>query len=85
LITLDSPFVPDLPESPSAQQDIGSEFEKLWNTFESTDARGWCEVSTDVVVRRLQGLALDIRVIAADRLPFEGVFRTFVHGATFRD
>ena len=79
----DSPFVTDHPESPVPLEDIGSEFEKLWNIFEDTDARGWCGASTDVVVRRLQGLALDMRVIAADRLPFDGRFRCHFMSQTY--
>jgi len=83
LIVFDSPFVTDHFHAPVPLEDIGSEFERLWHAFEDTDTRGWCGESTDVVVRRLQGLALDMRVIAADRPPFDGDLKLLMtEGAT---
>lgn len=41
--------------------------------MESSNARGWCEVSIDVVVRKLQGLQYRLTVITVDLLPFEGI------------
>jgi AP-4 complex subunit epsilon-1 len=72
LIALDSPFISDPSESLATSQDDTSDFENVWKALENNNARGWCEVATDVVVRRLQGLRLDMKVIPIDRPPFEG-------------
>jgi len=75
LIALDSPFIMD-PLDPNS----GSlpDFEDIWNALEGFGARGWCEMSTDVVVRRLQGLRYRLNVIAIDRPPFEGDLKLLI-------
>lgn len=76
LIALDSPFIADPPdplvsEDPStSSQSI--DFESIWNSLESCNSRGWCERSSDDVVRLLQKLQLRLRVVSADQLPFKG-------------
>ncbi|TFK46615.1 ARM repeat-containing protein [Heliocybe sulcata] len=76
LIALESPFV-------SEPADLGSsvsspDFETIWSDMERTNLRGWCDFSIDAVVRRLQGLQLAMRVIAADQLPFEGDLKIII-------
>ncbi|KAF7977752.1 hypothetical protein HWV62_2842 [Athelia sp. TMB] len=81
LIAFDSPFLTDPPEAkipeskPSAEE---LDFESIWDTMHSSNARGWCEVTIDVVVRKLQGLQHRLTVIPTDLPPFEGDFKILV-------
>lgn len=40
--------------------------------MQHSNARGWCEVTIDVVVRKLQGSQHRLTVIPTDLAPFEG-------------
>lgn len=70
LIAFDSPFMSDPPYTSSS--DTEPDFESTWNSLQDSNARGWCEASIDVILRRLQGLQHRLTVIAADLPPFEG-------------
>jgi AP-4 complex subunit epsilon-1 len=78
LIAFDSPFITDPPDPDTDSSSIGPDFEDTWNALEGSNARGWCEISTDVVVRRLQGLPYRLTVIAIDRPPFEGDLKVLI-------
>lgn len=76
LIALDSPFIAEPPD-PVVHEDQGelsqsAHFESTWNSLENSDSRGWCERSSDGVIRLLQKLQLKLRVISSDQLPFKG-------------
>lgn len=76
LITLDSPFIAD-PLDPVEREDQDTlsqsiDFESIWNNLENSNSRGWCERSSDDVVRLLQKLQLKLRVISSDQPPFKG-------------
>ncbi|KAF7979870.1 hypothetical protein HWV62_40641 [Athelia sp. TMB] len=81
LIAFDSPFLTDPPEAkipeskPSAEE---LDFESIWDTMHNSNARGWCDVTIDVVVRKLQGLQHRLTVIPTDLPPFEGDFKILV-------
>ncbi|KAI0082819.1 ARM repeat-containing protein [Panus rudis PR-1116 ss-1] len=70
LINLDSPFVSEPATSISSLNE--PDFEQLWNSLASGNARGWCEASIDSVVRKLQGLQRPLKVTPADQGPFVG-------------
>jgi len=72
---LDSPFIADPPDPivhghSATSQTI--DFESIWSSLEDSNSRGWCERSSDDVVRHLQKLQLNLRVISADQPPFKG-------------
>lgn len=76
LITLDSPFIADpldqiIHEDSSASSQT-LDFESVWNSLENSNSRGWCERSSDDIVRLLQKLQLKLRVISTDQPPFNG-------------
>jgi len=82
LIALDSPFIADPPD-PSIRDDPSTssqsiDFESIWNSLESCNSRGWCERSSDDVVRLLQKLQLRLRVVSADQPPFKGELKIVV-------
>lgn len=66
LIAFDSPF-------PADQSEDETEFEDLWNSNESSDARGWHQGSIDTVVRGMQKMGfVHLKVIPADVEPYLG-------------
>ncbi|KZT23916.1 ARM repeat-containing protein [Neolentinus lepideus HHB14362 ss-1] len=76
LIALESPFVSEPADLAASAND--PDFETVWNDMEQSNLRGWCEVSIDIVVRRMQGMQLAMRVIAADQAPFEGDLKILI-------
>jgi len=76
LIAFDSPFISDPPDQESAEAE--PDFESTWNALQNSSARGWCELSIDIVVRRLQGLRRRLKVIAAELPPFKGDFKILI-------
>jgi len=78
LIAFDSPFITDPPAPDTASNSMGPDFEDTWNALEGSSTRGWCEISTDVVVRHLQELEYRLIVIAIDRPPFEGDLKLLI-------
>ncbi|KAJ7188509.1 armadillo-type protein [Mycena filopes] len=71
----DSPFISD----PSA--DTPSDFESMWNGFdESSSARGWCDVSLEDVIKRLESMEDTLKVISAEELPFVGDLKILLNG-----
>ncbi|KAH8106826.1 ARM repeat-containing protein [Cristinia sonorae] len=79
LLGLDSPFLSE-PQAPTISVTGSTEFdfEKIWTTSAYAISRGWCEVTIDVVVRRLQGMQYTMRVIASDQPPFQGELKVTV-------
>jgi len=81
LIAFDSPFVAD-PDGAAGSEDNNPdqefEFEVTWNRLTRSSDRGWCELSPDNLVRRLQALKLQLRVISADQSPFQGEYYIFI-------
>jgi AP-4 complex subunit epsilon-1 len=71
-MTFDSPFITDPLEVPSPSG-TGSDFESIWNALAKSNARGWCELSVDAAIRRLQGQELSLKATPIDQPPFEGV------------
>jgi len=79
LIALDSPFVSEpLPMMSSTLKTAEPDFESIWNGLERFNVRGWCEMSIDVVVRRLQGMHRRLKVISEDQDPFKGELKVMV-------
>jgi len=73
LIALDSPFISEPQASVSTTSSIAElDFKSMWDSLETHNMRGWCEIPIDAVVRRLQGMQLNLRVKPADQPPFEG-------------
>jgi AP-4 complex subunit epsilon-1 len=75
LINLDSPFIADPDPVVHEEQDAASQsidFESIWSNLDDSNSRGWCERSSDDVVRLLQKLQLKLRVISSDQPPFNG-------------
>jgi hypothetical protein len=75
LISLESPFITE-PSVPDIKlEDSNSktkDFEQAWDELQSFNARGWCEITVDEVMHRLQPLKLTISVLAPDEPPFKG-------------
>jgi len=71
LIALDSPFISD-PTAPGNEPEQLSDFRSSWDAYESSNSRGWCEISVDNVVRRLQAMKFKLQVTASDETPFPG-------------
>jgi hypothetical protein len=74
LIAFDSPFISDPGEDLGFTPEPEPEpsFEVTWKVLEKTNARGWCDSSMDVALRRLQGQDMRLKVIPVDQPPFEG-------------
>jgi len=76
LIALGSPFIADPPDQivheDSSASSQSLDFESVWNSLENSNSRGWCERSSDDIVRLLQKLQLKLRVTSTDQPPFEG-------------
>lgn len=72
LLSLDSPFLSEPPAPMISSITIEPDFEKIWTALENTNSRGWCEVTIDVVVRKLQRMQHTMQVIASDQPPFHG-------------
>ena len=76
LIALDSPFIADPPDPilPKDQEALSQsiDFKSMWNSLDNFNSRGWCERSSDDVVRLLQKLRLKLQVISSDQEPFKG-------------
>ncbi|TCD66013.1 hypothetical protein EIP91_001913 [Steccherinum ochraceum] len=72
LLGLDSPFISEPPASASSSVSADLDFEKIWNTLAHANSRGWCEVTIDVVVRKLQSMQHTLQVTASDQPPFQG-------------
>ncbi|KAJ7128916.1 armadillo-type protein [Mycena crocata] len=71
----DSPFISD----PSA--DGPGDFESIWNALnESSGARGWCDVSLEDVVKRLESMEDTLKVISVEELPFVGDLKILING-----
>lgn len=72
LISLDSPFAPDLVEENT--RGLEDDFETYWETLgEHNAARGWCGSSVADIVRRLQGLPDHrLQVFDTEAAPYAG-------------
>ncbi|KAJ7039210.1 armadillo-type protein [Mycena alexandri] len=71
----DSPFISD----PSVA--TPSDFESIWNALdESNGARGWCDVSLEDVIKRLESLEDTLKVISVEELPFVGDLKILLNG-----
>ena len=53
----------------------GPDFQLTWDKLAKANMRGWCESAIDLVVLKLQGMQLKMRVIPADQSPFQGMHR----------
>lgn len=71
-MTFDSPFISDPPDSSLTLSEVAPDFKGTWNAQEGYNSRGWCDVSIDLLVRRLQGLQHRLQVTAVELPPFEG-------------
>ena len=61
--------------STSVSQSALTTFDVVWKTMDASQtARGWCELSIEDVVWRLQGLKMRMDVIPAGDLPFPGMY-----------
>lgn len=80
-MVFDSPFIADPAESHDDVSEHNFDFQATWNTLEQSNSRGWCELSVDNVVRRLQTLQLQLRVIAAEESPFQGESTSYLTDA----
>ncbi|KAI0062104.1 ARM repeat-containing protein [Artomyces pyxidatus] len=78
LISLDSPFMSEPPTALEELDELDHDFESSWNSLDKFSARGWCEMSMDAVVRRLQGLQFKIVVLSSDQLPFQGELKVLL-------
>ncbi|KAF9227270.1 ARM repeat-containing protein [Gyrodon lividus] len=78
LIALESPFI----AGPARDTLADPDFEAIWDCMETSNVRGWCEVSLDAIVRGLQSLQYRMRVIAIDQPPFEGELKVLIQGST---
>ncbi|KAJ6558526.1 armadillo-type protein, partial [Mycena vulgaris] len=71
----DSPFISD----PSV--DSAGDFESIWNALdESSGARGWCDVSIEDVIERLESMEDTLKVISVDESPFIGDLKILING-----
>ncbi|KAJ7782899.1 armadillo-type protein [Mycena metata] len=71
----DSPFISD----PSVA--TPSDFESIWNGLdESNGARGWCDVSLEDVIKRLESPEYTLQVISVEELPFVGDLKILLNG-----
>ncbi|KAJ7668431.1 armadillo-type protein [Mycena polygramma] len=67
----DSPFISD-PSGPTGV-DAAGDFESIWNALdESSGARGWCDVSLEDVIKRLETMEDTLKVISVEETPFLG-------------
>ncbi|KAH9952123.1 ARM repeat-containing protein [Amylocystis lapponica] len=83
LIALDSPFVAEPQAAPlTASSVVEPDIKSVWDSLEKHNLRGWCELPIDAVVRRLQGMQLQLRVTAADQAPFEGDLKILISRKT---
>jgi len=48
-------------------------------------ARGWCEVSQDVIVRRLQKQRFRLAIISVDQPPYEGELKVLIQPSSAAD
>ena len=71
-MTFDSPFISDPPDPNLSVSEVALDFDGAWNSQEGYSSRGWCDVSIDMLVRRLQGLQHRLQVTAVELPPFEG-------------
>jgi len=81
LIAFDSPsiFQPgSAAKSDHHASETRFEFETTWNTLESSNSRGWCNLTVDNLVRQLQSSKLRLRVMAVDQSPFQGDLKVVV-------
>ncbi|KAJ6593663.1 ARM repeat-containing protein [Mycena capillaripes] len=68
----DSPFISDPP---------AGDFENIWNALdESSGTRGWCDVSLEDVIKRLESLEDTLKVISVEELPFIGDVKVLING-----
>ena len=51
----------------------GPDFQLTWDKLSKANMRGWCESAIDLVVLKLQGMQLKMRVVPADQSPFQGM------------
>jgi AP-4 complex subunit epsilon-1 len=81
LIAFDSPFLSQGDGGTTATNDnapeAGFEFETTWNSLERSNSRGWCDLTIENLVRQLQASKSQLRVIAADQSPFQGLPFTY--------
>ncbi|KAJ7928581.1 armadillo-type protein [Mycena leptocephala] len=71
----DSPFISD----PSVE--TPSDFESVWTSLdESSGARGWCDVSLEDVIKRLESMEDTLKVISVEELPFKGDLKILING-----
>ncbi|PCH37830.1 ARM repeat-containing protein [Wolfiporia cocos MD-104 SS10] len=77
LITLDSPFVSE-PVVSASQALRSPEVESIWNRLERYNSRGWCELSVDAALERLQDNFGQIRTLRADEDPFKGELKIVI-------
>ncbi|KAJ7755738.1 armadillo-type protein [Mycena maculata] len=71
----DSPFISD----PAVG--VPADFESIWNSLdESSGARGWCDVSLEDVVKRLESMEDTMTVISVEELPFVGYLKVLING-----
>ncbi|KAJ6497850.1 armadillo-type protein [Mycena sanguinolenta] len=76
----DSPFISD-PGVESAAVNAATDFESIWNGFdESSGARGWCDVSLEDVIKRLESLEDTLQVIPVKEVPFIGDSKILMNG-----
>ncbi|EKM80809.1 hypothetical protein AGABI1DRAFT_37340 [Agaricus bisporus var. burnettii JB137-S8] len=78
LIAFDSPSVMELVEGDDSEIQnarMGLKFEDVWNSVEPGhyDVKGWCDGSTDDVVKQLRGLHYRLEVTRTDVPPFFGI------------
>ena len=63
----------------------GARFEELWNACGEFRARGWSEDAVEAVMRRLQGLGMQMDVLPAGDVPFEGICALMTPSAVVSD
>ncbi|TFY54482.1 hypothetical protein EVG20_g9685 [Dentipellis fragilis] len=54
------------------------DFAASWDSLEKYNSRGWCEMPSEGVVRKLQGLQHRMAVFSADQPPFEGELKVLL-------
>ncbi|KAA1478331.1 ARM repeat-containing protein [Dentipellis sp. KUC8613] len=91
LISLDSPFMAEPPapasldpldlsggEVQTEKEEKHKDFAASWDALEKYNSRGWCEMPSEGVVRKLQGLQHRMAVFPADQPPFEGELKVLL-------
>ncbi|KAH8814730.1 armadillo-type protein [Flagelloscypha sp. PMI_526] len=87
LIAFDSPFFtepPDNAQDSTKPVTASPDFAATWNAMEDANsgARGWCQGTSEGVLKIVQDLRLEVITVSADEEPFTGELKILVDGST---